>query len=74
MALTGLAWVSSTSIGIDSRPFSSRHPKYPVPTWKMRSPPCWWCTESPPSPVLCMAPAMATPWLMARTALPDSDP
>ena len=59
---------------MSNRPPWSRHPKYEVPIWSVRSAPCLWCGDRPPSPVLCRHPAAAAPRLMASIAAPDSDP
>ncbi len=73
-ARTGADATRSLSRSMSKRPSSSRHPKYAVPIWKTRSPPLRWYAEMPPSPVLCMHPAMAAPRLSASIAGPDSEP
>ena len=56
-------------------PSTSRHPKYPVPTCQIRSPPgSRWNGDNPPSPVLCANPPFRAPRLSARIALLDNEP
>ena len=74
MARTGADSTTSLSLSSENCPSSSRQPKYAVPICSTMSPPCRWCGESPPSPVLCMQPGLLGPLFSALIALPDIDP
>jgi hypothetical protein len=73
-ARTGALATSALSRSRSNRPSASRQPKYAVPIWNTSSPPCRWCEERPPSPVLCRQPARAAPRLSASMAAAESDP
>ncbi len=73
-ATTGARATHSSSAPRSKFPPRSRQPKYPVPIWKTRSPPCRWWSEIPPSPVFCQQDAPAAPRLSASIARPDSAP